>query len=467
VTQDFHLPDLGEGLPDAELVQWLVKEGDTVALNQTIAEVETAKASIELPSPFAGVVRKLHAQPGDVVEVGSVIISFGDEGDTASEPDAAAPAAEAAEETRTPNLVGYGAETRRSGRPQRRARVSAGGGTDTAVLDAAELDAAVLEAAPHDAIPDFAPVDSTTVVERPRSTPPVRAHAKQLGIDLALVEGTGRDGLITREDIDAFAARAGVAAAAAPTPTPSEHEEIAPDALFEAGGVTRIPIRGVRRHTAEAMVRSAFTAPHVTSFHTVDATKTMEFVAALKADPQYADLRIGPLAVVAKAVCLALGRTPMLNSSWDDGAGEIVQYGYVNLGIAAATDRGLVVPNIVGADRMPLGQLAQALGELTRIAREGRTTPAQMMGGTFTITNIGALGIEAGTPILNPGEAGILGVGAVQRRPWEYRGEVALRDVVTLSLSFDHRLVDGAEGARFLRDVGDILQEPGRALLFG
>jgi pyruvate dehydrogenase E2 component (dihydrolipoamide acetyltransferase) len=344
--------------------------------------------------------------------------------------------------------------------------VSAGGATDTAVLDAA-----VLEAAPHDAIPDFAPTDSAAVIERPRSTPPVRAHAKQLGIDLALVGGTGRDGLITREDVDEFAARAGIADAGVAATAEPDHEEVVPDALLDAGGAsripTRIPIRGVRKHTAEAMVRSAFTAPHVTSFHTVDATKTMELVAALKADPQYADLRIGPLTVVAKAVCLALGRTPMLNSSWDDAAGEIVQYGSVNLGIAAATDRGLVVPNIVGADRMSLGQLAQALGELTRIAREGRTTPAQMMGGTFTITNIGALGIEAGTPILNPGEAGILGVGAVQRRPWEYHGDVALRDVVTLSLSFDHRLVDGAEGARFLRDVGDILHEPGRALLFG
>jgi pyruvate dehydrogenase E2 component (dihydrolipoamide acetyltransferase) len=465
VTQDFHLPDLGEGLPDAELVQWLVKEGDTVALNQSIAEVETAKASIELPSPFAGVVQKLHANPGDVVEVGSVIISFGDGSEPEAGPDAASEEADAAapasaEETRTPNLVGYGAETRRSGRPQRRARsASAAGHGDTAVLEAD-----VREAAPHDAIPDFAPVDTATVIERPRSTPPVRAHAKQLGIDLALVEGTGHDGLITREDVDAFAARAGVAASAQ-TSEPVV-EDVASD-LFETGGVTRIPIRGVRKHTAEAMVRSAFSAPHVTSFHTVDATKTMEFVAELKADKAYADLRIGPLAVVAKAVCLALKRTPMLNASWDEQAAEIVQYGYVNLGIAAATDRGLVVPNIVGADRMSLGDLAQSLGELTRIAREGRTSPAQMTGGTFTITNIGALGIEAGTPILNPGEAGILGVGAVQRRPWEHRGEIALRDVVTLSLSFDHRLVDGAEGARFLRDVGDILQEPGRALLFG
>ncbi|HWT33991.1 MAG TPA: dihydrolipoamide acetyltransferase family protein [Microbacterium sp.] len=461
MTQDFRLPDLGEGLPDAELVQWLVKEGDTVALNQTIAEVETAKASIELPSPYAGVVQTLHAQPGDVVAVGSVIISFGDGTEDAPAPEGAQSASaepESAEALRTPNLVGYGAETRTSGRPQRRAR-TAGGRSDTAVLDAA-----VLEAAPHDAIPDFAPVDPAAVTERPRSTPPVRAHATQLGIDLALVEGTGQDGLITREDVDAFAARAGVAEAAAPAEP--EIEQV-PDSLFEAGGATRIPIRGVRRHTADAMVRSAFTAPHVTSFHTVDITKTMEFLAALKADKAYADLRIGPLAVVAKAVCLALRRTPMLNSSWDEDAGEIVQYGYVNLGIAAATERGLVVPNVPGADRMTLVQLAGALGELTRIAREGRTTPAQMMGGTFTITNIGALGIEAGTPILNPGEAGILGVGAVQRRPWEFQGEVALRDVVTLSLSFDHRLVDGAEGARFLRDVGDILQEPGRALLFG
>ena len=229
---------------------------------------------------------------------------------------------------------------------------------------------------------------------------------------------------------------------------------------------TRTPIKGVRKFTAAAMVQSAFTAPHVTCFHTVDVTASMELIARLKDDRALAGSRIGVMAVIAKAVCLALRATPSLNARWDEAAGEIVEYHYVNLGIAAATPRGLVVPNIVDADRLTLAGMAAQIGELTTTAREGKSTPAALSGGTFSISNIGTFGIEAGTPILNPGEAGILAVGAVQRRPWEYQGEIALRDIMTLSLSFDHRLVDGQQGAEFLRNVGDLLNDPGRALLF-
>lgn len=471
MIQEFRLPDLGEGLPEAELVAWLVAEGDTVALNQTIAEVETAKAVVELPSPYAGVVQALHAAAGDVVEVGAPLISYELAGAEPEEPrpagtEAVAPAqaSQTDAEQAPPNLVGYGAAPSASGRPARRARAAHGGarGADTALLE----DAAVLEAAPHDvlhgatAAPDVRP-------ERPRSTPPVRKLAKDLGVDLTLVEPTGPMGVITRGDVEAFANRGGTAGAglldAGPrTPGGSPGEAPASD---PGERTTRIPIRGVRKHTAAAMVRSAFTAPHVTTFLTVDVTPTMELIASLKADRSLEGHRIGVLAIAAKAVCLALGRTPGLNSRWDDAAAEIVQHHYVNLGIAAATERGLVVPHIKGADGMNLIELADAIGGLAATARAGKSQPGDMIGGTFSITNVGVFGVDAGTPIINPGEAGILALGAVRRQPWEFRGEIALRDVMTLSLSFDHRLVDGAEGARFLVDVGDILREPGRAML--
>lgn len=445
---EFRLPDLGEGLTEAEVVQWLVAPGDTVSLNQTLAEVETAKAVVELPSPYEGVVSTLHAEAGETVAVGSPLIAFDVEG--AEEPPVAT---SPGEEKAQPNLVGYGAAPSASGRPARRARRAGGANPVT--------DTAVLEAAPHDASPT---VSVETIVERPRSTPPVRAYAKRLGIDLALVAASAGDRVITRDDIDEHAARVGIRAdeKVAPRSVPLPDSAAA---LHERVRETRIPIRGVRKHTAAAMVESAFTAPHVTVFHTVDVTATMELLASLKEDRGLSAHRIGPLAVVAKAVCLALTRTPGLNARWDESAGEIVQYHYVDLGIAAATERGLIVPNIRDADALTLVDLADALKALAETARSGKTSPAELSGGTFSISNIGVFGIDAGTPILPPGQSGILAVGAVRRQPWEYRGEIALRQMMTLSLSFDHRLVDGAEGARFLRDVADVLEEPGRAML--
>lgn len=456
---EFRLPDLGEGLPEAEIVQWMVAEGDTVTLNQTIAEVETAKAIVELPSPHAGTVSKLRHAAGDVVEVGDVLIAFDVAGEAGPED---APAVDAAgavapeetedEEKAQPNLVGYGAAPRAAGRPQRRARQGA---------RAAVSDTAVLEAAPHDAVAPAVADDGT--FERPRSTPPVRKLAKDLGVDISLVEPTGPTGLVTRDDVESYAQRVGAA------PRPEAPATDRPAALstvpVSEERETRIPIRGVRKHTADAMVRSAFTAPHVTTFHTVDVTATMELVDELRGDRRLEGHRIGVMAVVAKAVCGALLRHPELNSRWDDAAGEIVQHHFVNLGIAAATDRGLVVPNVKDADAMTLVELADALGALAATARAGKASMADLTGGTFSITNFGVFGIDSGTPILNPGEAGILGLGGVNRRPWEYRGELALRQVMTLSLSFDHRLVDGEQGAKFLRDVSDVLEQPGRAML--
>jgi len=463
MKQEFLLPDLGEGLTEAEIVQWLVAEGDTVALNQTLAEVETAKAIVELPSPHAGVITSLHAAAGDVVPVGAPLVGFEIEGRSAPSPQAPA-AVEVEEEGSGPNLVGYGAAPS-TGRPQRRARRSAAGAASATATVASDADVRV--AAPHD---DIVVVPASPVRgERPRSTPPVRAYAKGLGVDLVLVAAELGDRVITRADVDAYrervAQRGGgtvetAAAAAAPSIARVR-------AATGERATTRIPIRGVRKHTAEAMVRSAFTAPHVTTFHTVDVTATSELIASLRATAKPDAPRIGVLTVVAKAVCLALASFPGLNARWDGEAGEIVQQHFVDLGIAAATDRGLIVPIIRDAERMPLGELAAAIAELTRVARSGRTVPADLAGGTFSLTNIGVFGIDAGTPILPPGQTGILALGAVRRLPWEHRGEIALRDVMTLSLSFDHRIVDGAEGAQFLKAVADVLQEPGRAMLLG
>ena len=471
MIKEFRLPDLGEGLTESEILSWKVGVGDTVSLNQVIAEVETAKAVVELPSPFAGVIKELHEQPGSVVEVGKPIVSFevaDDAGGSPSVPSGTVPSGtipsgtvpsgagsagsgESAAETpkREPNLVGYGAVVEGSGRPTRRARnfaPVAGPAESTPAESAVQ----VVEPA------GTRPAD-TRPTERPRSTPPVRKLAKDLGLDLVQIRGTGPGGLITREDVQEFAGQAEEPSA------PMAGQAVTPRA--GAGErETRTPIKGVRKHTAAAMVQSAFTAPHATEFLTVDVTPSLELLAKLKDSRAFAGIKLTPLTLAAKAVLIALRRQPALNSRWDEENQEIVTFHYVNLGIAAATPRGLTVPNIKDADALQLPELAQALAELAETARAGKTTPADLSGGTISITNIGVFGIDAGTPILNPGEAAILGLGAVRTMPWEYRGEVALRQVLTLSLSFDHRLVDGEQGSRFLADVGAILAEPGMVL---
>lgn len=440
MSTDFLLPDLGEGLPEAELIQWHVAVGDTVTLNQPIAEVETAKAVVDLPSPYAGVVNSLHAEAGSTVEVGAVLITFDLDGD---EPGSPPPISDDAVEVVPPNLVGYGAAPTSTQRPVRRPRV-------------AEGTPPVQQSSPAEA-----PSVPAPRAERPRSTPPVRRLARERGIDLGTITGSGPDGLVLRSDVEAAGAPA-VHTPDVAANSPERQDRAAPQGRTER----RTPIRGVRKVTAEAMVRSAFTAPHVTTFHTVDVTETMAFIQRLREDRELGSDRIGLLAVVAKAVCGALGRQPALNSRWDEDAAEIVEPGGVRLGIAAATPRGLMVPNIADADLLSLVELNREIRDLTDTARAGKTTPAQMTGGTFTITNIGTFGIEAGTPILNPGEAGILATGAVVRRPWEFDGGIALRQVMTLSLSFDHRLVDGEQGARFLVDVANMLHDPARAMLW-
>ena len=472
MIKEFRLPDLGEGLTESEIVAWKVAVGDTVTLNQIIAEVETAKAVVELPSPFAGVVAALHEQPGTVVEVGKPIVSFeveGDDGGPAPGSGTAGGGGAAAPAKREPNLVGYGAVLETSGRPARRARSFAAAAVP--VVPTAPV-AERVEAAPVVAVagPEAAPVvpeagwvetlPASESAERPRSTPPVRKLAKDLGVDLAVVTGTGEFGLITRDDVRNFVG--GTHLPAAPGDLAGVSAQ-AP-AAAQGGRETRTPIKGVRKFTAAAMVSSAFTAPHVTEFLTIDVTPTMELLAKLKASRAFAGYKLTPLTLVAKAVLIALKNHPTLNTRWDEAKQEIVQYNYVNLGIAAATPRGLTVPNIKDADRKSLLELSTALTELTDTARAGKTAPAELSGGTISITNIGVFGIDAGTPILNPGEAAILALGAVRKMPWEYQDEVALRQVMTLSLSFDHRLVDGEQGSRFLQDLGAILSDPGMAL---
>ncbi|TDB97095.1 2-oxo acid dehydrogenase subunit E2 [Nonomuraea longispora] len=455
MRREFKLPDVGEGLTEAEIVRWHVKPGDEVKVNQIVVEIETAKSIVELPIPWDGVVAGLMADEGTTVEVGIPIIAV-DTGDTGSGADGGNDRAEALADDMVPKppaegavepgahgspapkeerqavLVGYGVKTGATKRRPR--RQPPGAATPVANPDRVGVDG---PAAPVPAAGPRAP-----------AKPPVRKLAKDLGVDLASLTGTGPEGSITREDVHA-AARAD-APQAAPQPR-REREE-------------RVPIKGVRKMTAQAMLASAFTAPHVTEFLQVDVTRTMEAVRCLRDLPEFAEVRVSPLLLVAKAVITAAGRHPMINSSWDEAAQEIVVKHYVNLGIAAATPRGLVVPNVKGADTMPLPELAAELGRLTETARAGRTQPAEMSGGTITITNVGVFGVDAGTPILNPGEAAILAFGQVRDMPWVVDGELAVRKVTTLALSFDHRIVDGELGSLFLRDVGAMLEDPLRML---
>jgi 2-oxoisovalerate dehydrogenase E2 component (dihydrolipoyl transacylase) len=522
-TRQFKLPDVGEGLTEGEILQWLVAVGDTVTVNQPLCEVETAKAAVELPSPWAGTVVELLHEAGETVDVGMPIITIdvGGEGAPAQPaPPAAAPAESAGDAEpaagliggpapggRTSVLVGYGPRNTEARRRPRRtgdsvaARATAAAPSlhptapaATATLPGADYGSGgvdrpspdehppLLSTAPdartkpmrhggleigrqaeaHALVGDAASglrAPHGTRPHRPLAKPPVRKYAKDLGVDLATVHGSGEGGTITRADIEAAASGA----------APAEDSVVVQGTFgteSARGGEQRIPIKGVRKHTAAAMVASAFTAPHVTEFLTVDVTRMMKLRGRLAARPEFAGVKISPLLFVAKALLLAVRRHPMVNSSWDQAAQEIVVKDYVNLGIAAATPRGLVVPNIKDADRMPLAALARALADLTETARAGKTSPADMSGGSITITNVGVFGVDTGTPILNPGESAILAFGAVREMPWVHKGKIRPRMVTQLGLSFDHRIIDGELGSRFLADVGALLSDPGTALAF-
>ncbi|MGW7485392.1 dihydrolipoamide acetyltransferase family protein [Streptomyces sp. NPDC054786] len=487
--REFKMPDVGEGLTEAEILKWYVQPGDTVTDGQVVCEVETAKAAVELPIPYDGVVHELNFGEGITVDVGTVIISV--DTDPGAGP-AAAPAAQQApqeaatsgEEEAEPQgrqavLVGYGAAPsstkRRARKPQ--AAVPAQPEPASAALQA-ELNG---RAAPAPAAaPVITPAASVTAVAngtgghagRPLAKPPVRKLAKDLGIDLAAIAPTGPDGIITREDVHAAAAPAAAPSPAAPTeaaaPVSAAAAAPAEPGLADASAREhRVPVKGVRKATAQAMVTSAFTAPHVTEFITVDVTRTMKLVQELKQDPDMAGLRVNPLLLVAKAFLVAIKRHPEVNASWDEARQEIVYKDYVNLGIAAATPRGLIVPNIKDAGVKTLPRLASELGDLVATAREGKTSPAAMTGGTVTITNVGVFGVDTGTPILNPGESAILAFGAVKLQPWVHKGKVKARQVTTLALSFDHRIIDGELGSKLLADVAAVLERPKRLITWG
>ncbi|MEU9026210.1 dihydrolipoamide acetyltransferase family protein [Streptomyces sp. NPDC048383] len=476
--REFKMPDVGEGLTEAEILKWYVQPGDTVTDGQVVCEVETAKAAVELPIPFDGVVHALLFEEGTTVDVGQVIISVrtgADAGADGAAPVAEAPvaaavatgseaaaAAEPEPAARQPVLVGYGVSTASTKRRPRKAAegVPARNGTAPAPAAPAAAPAVV-------AVAVAVPAQPTG--ERPLAKPPVRKLAKDLGIDLAAVVPTGQGGVVTREDVHAAAAAAITPQAVAPAPVaaPAAQAVAAPAvavAVDPSARETRIPVKGVRKVTAQAMVGSAFTAPHVTEFITLDVTRTMKLVTELKADPDLAGLRINPLLLIAKAVLVAIRRNPDVNASWDEAAQEIVLKHYVNLGIAAATPRGLIVPNIKDAHAKTLPELSEALSSLVATARDGKTSPGDMQQGTITITNVGVFGVDTGTPIINPGESAILAVGAIKLQPWVHKGKVKARQVTTLALSFDHRLIDGELGSRFLADIAAVLEHPRRLI---
>ncbi|MBS1906579.1 MAG: 2-oxo acid dehydrogenase subunit E2 [Actinobacteria bacterium] len=439
-TQTFTLPDVGEGLTEAEIVTWRVAPGDAVAVNDVICEIETAKSLVELPSPHAGTVGELLVEEGRTIDVGTPIITFVTE--TPAPAAAPAPAAPAAEEGSGSVLVGYGSGAEATSRRRR---------------------------------PAERPVRSTVGVI---AKPPIRGLARDLGVDLTQVAPTGADGEVTRDDVMKHAEQASVFRNIQTPEWGDVREETVPAPQAAPVGLARgispapvgadesrtesIPVKGVRKATSSAMVQSAYSAPHVTVWKEVDATRTMELVKRLKASPDFADIKVSPLLIVARAVIWAVRRTPMVNAAWIDTAdgAEIAVRHYVNLGIAAATPRGLLVPNIKDAQDLGMKDLARALNRLTTTAREGKSTPADQQGGTITITNIGVFGMDAGTPIINPGEAGIVAMGTISQKPWVVNGEVRPRWVTTVAGSFDHRVVDGDGMSRFIADVAAVLEEP-------
>ncbi|MDN4160907.1 dihydrolipoamide acetyltransferase family protein [Nocardioides abyssi] len=494
---EYLLPDVGEGLTEAEIVSWKVKVGDVIDINDVVVEIETAKSLVELPSPYAGTVTGLLVPEGETVPVGTPIIAIA----SADEAAAAAPAPASGPgsgpgdmviDLSNPAASGSGEGESLVGRmkaergPMRRPRKGSaspstesaaatqmqvqgafapGGAQSEPVIEADEPAVPATPAPPLPAEPAPAPVD-----ERVLAKPPVRKLAKEMGIDLASCTASGPYGTVTRDDV--VAQQRLVEEGAPAQERLVEEGALAPVSKPAARPTgdreTREPIKGVRKMMGAAMVESAFTIPHVTEWVTVDVSRTTELVERLKDHRELRDVKVSPLLVIARAVLLAMRRTPEINSLWDEAAGEVVIKHYVNLGIAAATPRGLVVPNVKDAQDLTLRELGEALGALTATAREGRTQPAEMSGGTFTITNVGVFGVDAGTPIINPGESAILCVGAISKRPWvdEATGEIVVRDVTTLALSFDHRHIDGEKGSRFLADVASILRDPASALLF-
>ena len=414
----FLLPDLGEGLTEAEIVTWHVQTGDTVTVDQPIVEVETAKAVVEVPVPFAGRVTALYGQPGDVVAVGEPLLSV----DTAESGNV---------------LVGYGTSTGH----RRRHRATRSPGDSSLPPRNGRL---------------------------PVASPLIRQLARSAGLDLATIRGSGRGGLITRQDVDAAinARQAGpTAAPAVPEPAPAV-PELAPavpqpaPAVPSADGVIRIPIRGLRKSVADKLSRSRREIPEATVWVDVDATEMLRLRAALNADESAR--KISLLALLSRFTILALRRHPELNARIEGD--EIVMGPSVHLGFAAQTDRGLLVPVVRDAQAHTLEQLAVAIAERTRRARDGTLGPAELTGGTFTVNNYGVFGVDGSAAIINHPEAAILGIGRIIQRPWVVDGQVVPRQMTELTLAFDHRVCDGGTAGGFLRFIADCVESPANAL---
>ncbi|XKH52519.1 2-oxo acid dehydrogenase subunit E2 [Citricoccus nitrophenolicus] len=575
----FTLPDVGEGLTEAEITEWRVAVGDTVAVNDVLCEIETAKSLVELPSPYAGTVAELMAPAGETIEVGTPIIGITTAASPDSSPEGSAPAAvetgytmpaaagdsadagvgeeapvptdggdpahgtpadsnahrdraETHRETAGINTNGVQGSARGSGpaltgsgpkadsaqrRPRKPSSVTAsvpeapdsGTTSPRSAAPAASGQAAVAPSwspslreetgrataasalrpsaqtpsspttpVPVDGAPAAVPAPSAPATrglrlpaavgnlvaagrerqtevaglfERVLAKPPVRRIAKELGVDLTKVRATGQFGEVTRTDVENYLAER-------ETNIDTSGSFWMPDTGDNARRTERIRVKGVRKATAAAVSESYRDAPHVSIFVDVDASRTMEFVQRLKTSREFEGVKVTPLLILAKAVIWAAARNPHVNASWTDD--EIHVKHYMNLGIAAATPRGLLVPNVKNANELSLRDLAEALGTLAKRARDGKTQPAEMADGTISITNIGALGIDTGTPIINPGEVAIVAFGTIRQKPWVVSGEVIPRWITTLGGSFDHRVVDGDLSARFMADVAAIMEEP-------
>jgi len=466
--KNYCMPDPGEGLTEGEVVSWRVSPGDTVKINDVLCEVETAKSIVELPSPFAGTVAKLCAEPGETVAVGAPLVTI-DDGSEA-EPEF---------------LVGH--VTAEPGRRRRRRR-----GAAVSAERAREEDADThpeqpeprhdAEAKPEQRPPEPASRQDPPRMDRPEhvlAKPPARRLAADLGVELSEVTGTGPQGAVTRSDVKA-AAHDGAAAAGDAGASCGAAElanlsvmsrRLLGGAPTEPDGHTRkVPVRGVRMVTARAVKASLDTKARVTAFLTCAVTPTVELVDRLRADRRFNGLRVSPLTVWCKAVCLAMGRTPIINAAWDDATDQIVFRDHINLGIAAATPRGLMVPVVRDAQDRTMLELATEIPRIVAIAKEDKLQPPDYADGTFSITNVGVFGLDAGTPVVNRTESAILVLGALARRPWVVgTGDderVVPRWVTTMSLGFDQRLIDGEQGSTFLHDVAEILSDPASAMLY-
>lgn len=426
--QEFLLPDVGEGLTEADILQWKVTVGDIVTLNQPLVEIETEKAVVELPSPFEGTIVALHGEPGQTIAVGTAIVEVEVASAPANQPDA----------PRQAVLVGYGVANETEVATRTRRRRGAASATSST-----------------------APVPTSA----PLSTPPVRLYAKSHGIDLATVSGTGPGGVITRHDVEALVnTRASI-----PTPTREPHGRpfngVQLASWGEGSSEERIAVRGVVKSMAESMTKSATQIPQACVWLTVDVTAMTSLLRGIRERQGTDGVRITPTTILAMAMIDGARHYPGINSYFDVAANEIVVRRTVNLGIAADTPRGLIVPNIKGADRLSLLALAQAMHELVGTARAGATTPAAMSGTTLTITNVGPFSVDAAMPLLPPDTGAIVAMGRVSPRPWVHEGEVAVRDVVELAMTFDHRMIDGALASLYLAHVGRYISDPTPSLL--